>query len=635
MLYIFEKQKGKFLTITFYYICGVWQLVDQEKIHNQCLSDDPEERIYALGELEEFFDLMPDKEQAWNDLHRLTSDEDSSVRSNTAEALDSIFSQVPDQRQAWNDLQRLTNDEDSDVRLSAAFALGSVYSQVPDKQQAWNDLIRLSIDEDDEVRSSAAKALSSAFSQVPDKQQAWNNLHRLTNDRDRDVRSKVASSLAFVYSLLPDKQQAWNDLHRLAYDENDNVRSKAVSSLGAVFSQVPDKQQAWNDLHKLSNDQEKNVRVYANHSLGRVFIFKASQAEKEEDYKKELEKAIEFFEKAAQESSYNANPSEFCLPFYLSFHTIIFKKEDSQYEVDKYLAEAKHAIKGSKSKELLFEAVENLAEALKEVQNSENLCLKTKKSELNFYRQYCERASELIGKAENTAPSATQIQFTRKGDSETKKDNINSYGQHSDRVDELLRDTEETAPFAIKAMRKGLPILDRNLKSIIEEIKEKAEIAYKESKGTDTEEIACSINREVQKLEISSQEKMQETMVKLLNDLESMIPDIPENKGVLENIKKIRNEKNLVLQYEILQKTVQLIPDLKTKQDIETQKINDSIHSYKFNIHMGGSLVILGTVSYFILSSSDIGSTSESNISLVLSIFLLLLSLTLSILRRR
>ena len=47
-----------------------------------------------------------------------------------------------------------------------------------------------------------------------------------------------------------------------------------------------------------------DVRTYANHSLGKISIFKASQAEKEEDYKKELEKAIEFFEKAAQESPY-------------------------------------------------------------------------------------------------------------------------------------------------------------------------------------------------------------------------------------------------------------------------------------------------------------------------------------------
>ena len=68
---------------------------------------------------------------------------------------------------------------------------------------------------------------------------------------------------------------------------------------------MPDKQQAWNDLHRLTSDEDSDVRTSSNHSLGRVSIFKASQAETDEDYKKELEKAIEFFEIAAKESSYN------------------------------------------------------------------------------------------------------------------------------------------------------------------------------------------------------------------------------------------------------------------------------------------------------------------------------------------
>ena len=48
-----------------------------------------------------------------------------------------------------------------------------------------------------------------------------------------------------------------------------------------------------------------NVIAYANHSLGKVSIFKASQAEKEQDYKRELEKSIEFFEKASRNRLYS------------------------------------------------------------------------------------------------------------------------------------------------------------------------------------------------------------------------------------------------------------------------------------------------------------------------------------------
>ena len=65
-------------------------------IHTQCLNEDPEERIKALEHINENFSLLPDKQQAWNDLHRLASDEDSRVRYWAASALCSAFSDAPD-----------------------------------------------------------------------------------------------------------------------------------------------------------------------------------------------------------------------------------------------------------------------------------------------------------------------------------------------------------------------------------------------------------------------------------------------------------------------------------------------------------------------------------------------------------
>jgi HEAT repeat protein len=59
---------------------------------------------------------MPDKQQVWNDLHRLTNDEDRSEKSSAAKALGFLFSQLPDKQQAWSDLHRLTNDEKHYVR---------------------------------------------------------------------------------------------------------------------------------------------------------------------------------------------------------------------------------------------------------------------------------------------------------------------------------------------------------------------------------------------------------------------------------------------------------------------------------------------------------------------------------------
>ncbi|MCC4770470.1 hypothetical protein FXV91_09815 [Methanosarcina sp. DH2] len=578
-------------------------MIDQKEIHNQCYSEDPKVRRHALEQLQNFFSSIPDKQQAWDDLHILIDDQDSSVRSSAAKATGSAFSQVPDKKQAWNDLHRLTDDENGWVKSSAARAIGSAFSQVPDKQQAWEDLLILTLDQsnwvrfsaasalisafsqmpdkqqawndlfaftiyekwivrssaayvlgyayphvpdkqqawddlhiliddqDGSVRSSAAEAIGSAFSQVPDKKQAWDDLIRLTNNEDDSVRSSAAEAIGSVFSQVPDKKQAWNDLHRLIDDQDGSVRSSAAEAIGSAFSQVPDKKQAWNDLHRLINDEESYVRASSNHSLGRVSIFMASQAETDEDYKKELEIAIEFFETAVEEVSYDkwANPSQFCLPFYRSFHTIVFKKQEAKEEVDRYLEEAKAAIGDSESKKQLYEAVENLANALKEVQNLGNLDLLKMKGELNFYRKYCDRAAE------------------------------------------LMKNTDEKAPFATEVLRKGFPILDRNFKKLLEEIQEKAKIVCEESKGTATEEIACAVNREVQKWEIDSQKEMTFCAKNLCRALKLIIPPVSENKFILNEIENALNEKNLINLFTITSTFIGSIPALK----MVTDKLNN------------------------------------------------------------
>jgi HEAT repeat protein len=485
-------------------------LIDQEGIHNQCLSKDPKDRIKALEQLKDNFSLLSDKQQAWNDLIRLTADADGSVRYGAASALGSAFSEMPDKQQAWNDLIRLTADEDGYVRdgyvrSRAASALGSAFSKVPDKQQAWNDLHKLTADADISVRSEAAFALGSAFSEVPDKQQAWNDLHKLTADEDGYVRFRAASALGSAFSEVPDKQQAWNDLHELIADEDKYVRSGAAYALGSAFSKVSDKQQAWNDLIRLTANEDRSVRVYVNHSLGKVSIFKASQAEKEEDYKRELETAISFFEKAAQESEY-LNPSSFCLPFYRSFHAIIFEKQEAKEEVDKHLEEAKAAVRGSKSKELLLEAVNNLANALKEVHKLESMDLEAKKGELNFYRQYC------------------------------------------DRVTELMKDAEKTAPFATIAVRKGLLILNRNLKELLEEIQNKTEVIREQTKGTPFEKLGDELNKEsLSLLQVRDLVGFKKQIQNLENKLNSMCSKLPEGqKGeACELLKTIHEEHSI------------------------------------------------------------------------------------------
>jgi hypothetical protein len=525
-------------------------MIDQEKIHAQCSSEDPEERRKALNQISENLSLLSDKQQAWDDLIRLATDQEFSVWGLVGPTLDSAFSYVPDKQKACEDIIFLINFEyeisswavgildsafiyahdkqkawediikkaDNFVGSTSVVSyLGSVFYLMPDKEKAWNDLHRLTNDKSSYVRSGAAYSLGPAFPHILDKQQAWDDLHRLTLDEDENVRRLAATSIGPAFPHILDKQQAWDDLHRLTSDVNNDARLRAATSIGSAFSLLPDQQQAWEDLIRLADDQDQFVRPSANHSLGKVSIFQASQARTEVDYKNKLEKAIEYFEKESQES-WRDNSYYFCLYFYRSFHTILFKKKEAKEEIEKYLAEARQAIKGSKSKELLFDAVNNLAKALNEVQNLENLDLEAKKSEINFYRQYC------------------------------------------DRVTELMKDTEEKAPFASMTMKKGLPILNRKLKVLLDEVKKTSKIACQESKDTFKKEFACTINREVQKWEISNLEELVQNIEDLANVLKIKVANLPEKEYILNKIELMKNEPDIVRKIEVLIDIISLIP---------------------------------------------------------------------------
>jgi len=508
-------------------------------------------RAAAVREIGSAFFCMPDKQQAWDDLIKLTNDDIGFVRAAAASGLGFAFSHVPDKQQgwddfiqqAWDDLIRLINDDIENER-SVAKALGSVFFYMPDKQQAWDDLHRLTNEENSDGRLAAAIGLGSAFFCMPNKQQAWDDLIKLTNDKNYFVKFVAGIGLGSAFSHVPDKEQAWNDLHRLITDKDDFVKSQAANALVFAFPLILDQQQAWNDLIKLTGDKGEYVRADANHSLGKISIFQASKAESEEEYKRELETAIAFFEKAAHAPTRMSNPSKFCLPFYRSFHTIIFKKQKAKKEVDKYLAEAKSAIGGSKSKELLFEAVNNLSNALTEVQSMGNLDLQAKKGELDFYRKYCDCAEE------------------------------------------LMRNAEESAPYATAAMRKGMPILDRYLKELIEEIQEKAKIACNESKETEAKEIACAVSREVQKWEISNQEEMTQKVEDAAYILKTKVADLPENKFILNKIEAMRHEPNLIKQYETL---LFVIGQIHTLKVVSEKELDNKL--LKFRKDMSGEIV--------------------------------------------
>ena len=405
-------------------------------------------RERAAGALKAVFPQVPDRDQVWQDLISLTQDEDRFVRERAAGALKAVFQQVPDRDQAWQDLISLTQDTDIDVRRSAIEALGTAFSQAPDKEQAWQVLRSLTQDTDIDVRWSAAGALEAVFPQVPDRDQAWQDLISLTQDEDSHVRWSAADALGTAFSQAPDKEQAWQVLRSLTQDEDRFVRESAAGALGSAFSHVPDKEQAWQVLHSLTQDENSNVRSTSNHSLGRISILRATESD--DEFRTYLEEAIEFFRRSSEEAEKYFNPAAFCLPFYLSLHSLLFTEIPREDEVQRYLAEAKEAIEASESREVLLEAVNNLSKALQEIRSYSIDDITLRKRDLRSYTKYCLQTAECLREARDKAPLAFKI------------------------IDYTL-------------IEKSIPIVDQKIKALFRNVEAATGKLCKSTKGTDLE----------------------------------------------------------------------------------------------------------------------------------------------------
>lgn len=144
--------------------------------------------------------------------------------------------------------------------------------------------------------------------------------------------------------------------------------------------------------------------------------------------------------------------------------------------MQRYLAEAKNVSEGSENKETLLEAVENLANALLEAHNTTDFDIK--KSELNSYRRYCDRAADLIDDASKGAPGAALV------------------------------------------MQRGLPIIDQKIKELLDEVKKKSEIICKAADLPESE-LGCRIGQHVATASATDNPLILEREINhILNDLE-------------------------------------------------------------------------------------------------------------------
>jgi len=92
------------------------------QIHEKTQSPSLKERLEAIEYINNNIHRFDDIKNVWEDLHRLTQDEDEEVREGVADALGVAFASIPDKDEAWELLHRLTQDKKENVRWSAAFA---------------------------------------------------------------------------------------------------------------------------------------------------------------------------------------------------------------------------------------------------------------------------------------------------------------------------------------------------------------------------------------------------------------------------------------------------------------------------------------------------------------------------------
>lgn len=149
--------------------------------------------------------------------------------------------------------------------------------------------------------------------------------------------------------------------------------------------------------------------------------------------------------------------------------------------------------------------------------------------------------------------------------------------EYCDHAIELMRSVEEKAPYATAVMRKGVPILERNLNEILKEIQENAKIAYRKSKGTDAEPLTYSICKEVHEIRTDAQDEILAKIENIIFSLKSKIPNVPENKLIYDKIESLKNEPDLIGQLESLSTLILLIPQKVTINNIQKNGVNTYI----------------------------------------------------------
>jgi HEAT repeat protein len=538
------------------------------------------------------FERMSDKSIAWNKLLQLINDDDLYIKTSSIRSLGFAFSSIPDMYipDAWSALHKLTFNNNWFVKASAVEALGHAFPSIPNIyiSTAWDDFHRLASGDEAFIRYCAAEVIGNVISSFSDtrKYDAYELLTCLINDSDFEIKGNAIKSLGDVFSSIPKQYQhnAQSFLFNLINNADSEVRGTAANGLGSAFSSLSDEYQsnAWTNLIKLASDEKPDVRMNANYALGKVCIYKASQSDNK-DSRGLLGKAIQYFEKSANESR-DSNSARFCSLFYRSFDAVIFNKIASKEEINDYIVAAKREILYSKSKKKLIEAVEQLAEVLETVQSA-------RESGINE-QELLKHCSDICN-----------------------------------HVDHLMDLNKEKTPAIYELYKKSRPNFDAHIKELIEDLKEIAEAACKEGKGTRYENLACNIREEIAGWGGINDEIISMQIERFIKIVNKYMPP-QEAESVCNELEDIKTEKNVTkLISTIVDDIISILLNVKTSEEFallkkelaEIKKMLEPSMSQEFVVTSGFS--VMGTGGQLV-TSYPVKNIPKSDVKKTVSSFL-------------
>ncbi|AKB23137.1 hypothetical protein [Methanosarcina sp. WH1] len=246
-------------------------MIDQETLHDRTLNPFMEEKIDALKQLSTNFEFLPDREQAFDDMLRLSSDKDNLVKETAVKTLELVYPHVPDRKKLWTKLAGLAASQAPGVRNAAMHALTSSYILIPGEQMVWTDFLKLASSGTDSVKEYAFSGLKSVFPLVPDKIQAWKDLLELRESADMNTRVEATRTLGMVFSHVEDQDKAWKELLKLALEEREPLQKESFEALASAFIRSRNKETEWQDLLGLIASEKGTLRRRAADTMFLVF----------------------------------------------------------------------------------------------------------------------------------------------------------------------------------------------------------------------------------------------------------------------------------------------------------------------------------------------------------------------------